>query len=187
MAKALKRERYSYISMASHWVIAALVLYNIVVGPGVFDLPPEARPPKLAPHATIGAAILILMVARLMWRLIDPPPAYPDDMPGFLRTGARISHFLFYKLVIAQPLFGVLTALFINYDVVVFGAVNVSGIAPDNKAISDSFHAAHSLIASLLLLLILVHILAGVAHLALRRDGVLSSMFPWGHKNAGDA
>jgi len=53
---------------------------------------------------TVGFVILMLSLVRLSWRFYSPPPPLPLHMPRWERLTARISHALFYILLIALPL-----------------------------------------------------------------------------------
>jgi len=57
-------------------------------------------------HVSIGSAILLLSVFRLVWRLINPPPAYPASMASWEQMAAKATHVLFYALLIGIPLTG---------------------------------------------------------------------------------
>ena len=59
-------------------------------------------------HKTIGATILILTLVRLGYRVLNPPPPYPEEMPAWRRTAAAWSHRLLYFLLIALPLTGLI-------------------------------------------------------------------------------
>jgi cytochrome b561 len=50
----------------------------------------------------------LLALARLGVRLVNPPPPYPQDFPRWERALAVWNHRLFYFLLIALPLTGLL-------------------------------------------------------------------------------
>src|SRR5690606_22276188 len=57
-------------------------------------------------HKTLGFTILALSVVRLTWRLINPPPALPTEMPRWEKFAANLSHIAFYVIMIGLPLTG---------------------------------------------------------------------------------
>ena len=62
-----------------HWLIAALVLVQFVIGSVAEEM--TLTPTKLdlfVWHKSIGVSVLLLAVIRLAWRLGNPPPALPD-------------------------------------------------------------------------------------------------------------
>ena len=71
-------EGYGAIPMGLHSATVALVLAAWLLGQFGDALPRgAARDTGLFVHISLGLAVVALVVARLFWRLSDPPPA-PD-------------------------------------------------------------------------------------------------------------
>jgi cytochrome b561 len=105
----LNAVRYKPIVVWIHWITALLVVTQVVIGFTFANMPrgPE-RMEVFTWHKTVGATILILALIRLAVRLINPPPPYPSDFPKWERFFAVWNHRLFYVLLIALPLTGLL-------------------------------------------------------------------------------
>ena len=77
--------------MAFHWITAALVLFQIWLG---FSFADMAKGPERANlftwHRTIGALILLVVLARLTYRLFNPPPPYPPELPRWERVAGDL-------------------------------------------------------------------------------------------------
>ena len=71
------RDRYSTIAIILHWLIAALILTNIGVAWYFNTLPRLAQIGPVQLHKSIGITILLLSLARVGWRLANPPPPLP--------------------------------------------------------------------------------------------------------------
>jgi cytochrome b561 len=54
----------------------------------------------------VGLTILLLVLARIGWRLTHRPSPLPAGMPLWERALARTSHGLFYVLLLVMPLTG---------------------------------------------------------------------------------
>ena len=66
--------RYSNTAVAIHWVTVVLVLFQIWLGFSFADLAPGPERGQLFTwHKTIGALILLATIARLTYRMINPP------------------------------------------------------------------------------------------------------------------
>ena len=105
----LRAVRYRTIVVWIHWITAAVVVTQVVVGflfHRVYEQGTPERMEMFAWHKTIGAIILILALLRLAVRLMNPPPPYPSDFPRWERFLAVWNHRLFYILLIALPLTG---------------------------------------------------------------------------------
>lgn len=100
--------RYSAVSIALHWLIAALVVWQVFVGLGLEGTPRDSpdRPWVLTLHFSIGWTILMLALGRLVWRLLNGAPPLPQTMPRWERLLARATHVLFYVVLIGMPLTG---------------------------------------------------------------------------------
>lgn len=103
---AATQRRYSAVAMTLHWIIAAMIVFQIFYGWWMGDLPNS--PEKLRYyqiHKSIGLTILMLSVARLGWRLTHTrPPHLP--MAKWESRLASVVHILFYVLIIGLPLLG---------------------------------------------------------------------------------
>src|SRR4051812_48782264 len=101
--------RYSNVAVTIHWITVLLVLTQLWLGFTFADMP---RGPDKAMyftwHKTVGATILLLSIARLVYRLNNPPPPFPPELPRWERLAAVWNHRAFYFLLIALPLTGLI-------------------------------------------------------------------------------
>jgi cytochrome b561 len=102
----------------------------------------------------------------------------PADLPEPMKLAARLSHYLFYALMIAMPLLGWAMLSTAAYPIVLLGGVRLPAILPQSDTLHTLFWAAHFYLAFAFFALILVHIAAALFHLLVRRDGVFEAMAP---------
>ena len=102
MAQA--RNRYSAVAITLHWVIAALILYNLYLALQLDDLHGLAKFNTFQVHKSVGLTVLMLSLLRLVWRLTHRPPPMPAGMPRWERLGAHAAHWTLYALMIGIPL-----------------------------------------------------------------------------------
>ena len=105
-AQSFRPSRYSRGAIILHWAIAALVLSTIPLGWYGASSESAAAQSATNLHKTVGIVILGLTLARIAWRLTHKPPALPIKMARPLRWLAKISHGLFYFLLLVMPLSG---------------------------------------------------------------------------------
>lgn len=108
-SSGLRAVRYRAIVVWIHWITAAVVVTQVVIGFTFHRVYEEGTPERMelfAWHKTIGALILVLTLVRLAVRLMNRPPPYPSDFPKWERFAAVWNHRLFYILLIALPLTG---------------------------------------------------------------------------------
>ncbi|GAA4723479.1 cytochrome b [Sphingomonas lutea] len=103
--------RYKTIVVWIHWITALVVVTQVILGFGFHRFAEQGSPERMelfAWHKTIGALILVLALVRLAVRLMNPPPPYPENFPRWERFVAVWNHRMFYFLLIALPLTGLL-------------------------------------------------------------------------------
>ena len=173
-------ESYGAVAQALHWLVAGLVIVQLMLGVYAANLPVSlARLQWLTRHKSLGLAILALMLIRLGWRAMNPPPALPAFMPRWESRAARASHALLYLLLILAPLAGWLYASAAGLSVNWFGLFEVPDLVAKDRALAVVFKATHIGLVALLALLIALHMGAALRHAFLLRDGVMDRMLPW--------
>jgi len=163
-----------------HWAMAALIFAQIALG--LVAVGWHLSPTKLnlfVWHKSTGMLILALLALRLLWRLSHRAPELPWEMPLWERTGAHLSHFLLYALMIALPLTGWVIASASNVPFRIFWTIPLPAIAAPDKAVSDLFATIHAWLVTLLALVLVAHIGAALRHHYVKRDSVLTRMLPW--------
>ena len=98
--------RYTRTAIILHWLIAVLVLLNIVIA-WTFDHWPDSIAQQVTDtHKSIGIVVLGLALMRVFWRLGHPPPPQEPDITIAERRAAVAIHGLLYFLILALPLSG---------------------------------------------------------------------------------
>ena len=172
-------EHYNRGAIALHWIIAALVLANLVLG--VSMVPLHISPRKLnwyLWHKSIGTTVFLLTSLRLAWRLTHPPPA-ALPMPAWQQRAAWLSHHALYVLLFAIPLSGWVYSSSTGVQVVPFGLVPLPDLVGKDKALAESLRLLHVGLNTLLASLVLLHSAAALKHHFIDRDGVLARMLPF--------
>ena len=173
-------ESWTATAKLFHWVMAALIFAQIALG--LVAVSWHVSPTKLnlyVWHKSTGMLILALLALRLLWRLANPTPALPADMPAWERAGARLSHFLLYVLMIALPVTGWIVNSASNIPFRVFFLIPLPAIVAPDKAAADFFALVHRGLFVVLALVLVAHIGAALRHHFVKRNTVLIRMLPW--------
>lgn len=180
-------ERYTSVAITLHWLIALAIVGMILGGWYMGDLPDGAPGQYFLyqMHKSIGITILLLTVARIIWRVMNPPPPLPEDMNALEKTGSHLVHLGFYGLMIAMPLTGWLySSVSVKLDVptVLYGAISwpdvpfVGGLK--TEAASGVVNFIHSKLAWVAIGLLVLHVAGALKHEISAEDGVLKRMIP---------
>lgn len=70
------------------------------------DLPGSLRRFVVQLHISAGMTVLVLTFARVVWRLLNPPPPFVSGMTRLETFGAKAVHLGLYAAMIAMPLSG---------------------------------------------------------------------------------
>lgn len=169
---------YSPVARGFHWLTAALVLTMLPIGIAMatFDLGGAVEDPLYHIHRSIGAVVLVIMVARLIYRLRNPAPPLPVDMPALQQTAAHATHWALYALLITQPLVGWIATSAYRAPVLFFWMFDLPPIWPEDRPFSEAMFMVHRAMGIIIAGLITVHIAAALHHHFILRDGVLKRM-----------
>jgi len=154
-----------------HWLIAAIVIALILVGLVLhFDLAPKpARHFLTWLHISFGLTVLVLMLARLALRLQHRPPALPAEIPKIEQRAAQVSHWLFYLLLLAMPVFGIVLEEARQRAIPWFGFFVLPQFLALNKPLGHVFAGLHFWGGMALIALLCAHIAAVLHH---HRQGI---------------
>ena len=168
---------FGRVTRLLHWLMAAAILFMLVFGTRLHSLQPGLANLWLyGLHKSIGLCLLTLVLVRLAWHRISPPPGplgNPDLLPQRL---ARWGHRLIYLLLVAIPLSGWIASSASGIDTVLFGRWTIPAIAPVSEAWENAGWAAHGALTKLLMAVLIVHVAAAVKR-QVAGDGTLRRMW----------
>ncbi|HRD46144.1 MAG TPA: cytochrome b/b6 domain-containing protein, partial [Caulobacter sp.] len=121
----MTQARYSTVAIILHWLIAALLVWIVLLGWEAEDLRGTAKMVPLQLHKPLGILVLLLTLARLAWRRVRPAPPLNPGLKPWERNLAKAVHIGFYLLLLLIPLTGwamvSASALIIQYPINMFG------------------------------------------------------------------
>jgi len=186
-AGAVRPVRYTAVAIALHWLIAAGIVVQILMGLAMVNAT-LALPEKFKLyqwHKSIGITVLLLVLLRILWRLGHPPPPLPASLPRHERWGAHLAHLALYAFMLFLPLTGwaLVSASPLNIPTVLYGVVPwphlpVLSTLPDKAPAESVLKILHHWGGWLLIPLVLLHAAAALRHHLFLRDGILWRMLP---------
>ncbi len=171
---------YDRVQRAFHWVMAAIIFTAIALGISISYLD-RSNPLKgslLLVHKSLGLTVLILVIARVAYRLIVGKPPYQQPLPRFNRIGSTAAHLLLYGLMIFMPVSGYVFTGAGGHPLPFFGLFDWPNVVPKDKALSQFAGAFHYWGAWIICSVLIVHVLAVAWHSWIKKDEVLARMLP---------
>lgn len=190
--------RYTKVAILLHWLVALGIIALLGLGWYMNELPKggpkvssfdlfdlglytvqlsEAASPRtfyFNLHKSIGLTVFFIIGLRVYWRLMHQPPALAASLKRWEQIVAHGTHHLLYVLMVLMPVTGMLTTLYSKYGLNWFSIPVLPGL--DDPALRDFFVAAHELTATLLVILIGLHIAAALKHSLIDRDDTMKRM-----------
>ena len=170
--------RYNGVAQALHWIIGLAVIATVVLGLWHEPLEPVLGQGLMQLHKSLGMSIFVLSLIRLGWRFTHSPPAL-RPMPGWQTAAAKVSHTLFYILMIGLPIGGYLMSSAGKYPLAWFGVPIPKAPVGKDSLIAGLAHEGHEIGGYIMAALVVLHVGAALYH-ASKRDGVMSRMLPGG-------
>lgn len=171
---------YRPAARALHWISALLVLATFPAGVIMLQegLSRPLQNSLFMFHKNIGVVILLLVLARIAYRIANPPPPLPASVST---TQARIAgavHVLLYTLLIVMAVSGYIRVVAGGFPLEVWDAIGVPRLVGKSKELAEQAKAIHGTARFGLFALILAHVGAALYHGLIRKDGVFSRMWP---------
>lgn len=167
---------YGTISRAFHWMVAALLAWQIG---GMILKQLLGRTPLMGfwvgTHASVGTLLLVLVLLRAAWALGQRShcPVHPSGTLGRLAT---LGHLGLYALMLIVPSLAVLRMVGGTRPIALFG-MGLRGPTTDPVPwMTAPANLAHGTLAWLLLALILDHVAMALVHHLVWKDGTLGLM-----------
>jgi len=138
-------------------------------------------------HKSFGVTLFALVLVRLIWRQISPPPPMTENMAAWEQRAAGAAHFGLYALMFAIPLSGWarVSASPLSVPTEVFGLFTLPHIpwlaslpSETKQAWEPVFQWTHWALAWTLVAVVAIHAAAALRHAFILKDNVMQRMLP---------
>lgn len=168
--------RFGRVTRLLHWGMAALILAQLPLGLRIATMKLSlANLWLFGLHKTLGFTVLGLVLIRLIWHRISPPPPPLGDPDSLPNRAARAVHGLIYLCLVVAPVAGWIASAATGLDVVIFGQITLPAIAPVSEAWEKTGFFIHNTSVKLLMALLAAHV-SGAVWRGVKRDGTLRRM-----------
>jgi cytochrome b561 len=177
MAKQLN---YGTTTKVFHWLIVALLIVQFPLGWFMPHIRHGMEPgDAMTFHISFGITLLALMVLRFFWR-ITHPVAPASSLPAWQQLASEAVHWLLYALVFATTMTGWIFASERGWSISLFFAGRLPMLPIEGSLLARSIGNWHGTMEWSLLLVIVAHVAAAMAHTFIFRDRIMQRMLPEG-------
>ena len=182
------QDRYRTPAIVLHWLIAAAILFQMQLPWRFHDVKTPEAFALIQLHKSVGITILVLSLARLGWRLANPPPPERESLAVWEVWLSKTVHWGLYVLMLGMPISGwiLVSTSKTGIPTVLWGLIpwpHLPGFAAMSAAGRQAWngiaHESHELLGWGFYVLIGLHVAGALKHQLLGRDEpVLARMAP---------
>jgi cytochrome b561 len=173
------RFRYGAVAKIFHWLTVVMVGTAYMVSPGGSEQRVYSSASDFTRHIheTAGILIFAIVLARILWRLIDAAPeALP--MAPWMKFSSNVAHVALYALLIALPLTAIVGAWLEGHPLTLLGLGDLGPMLPQAHDLGQAVANIHTILGNVIIWVAGAHAAAALFHHFVLRDNVLISMLP---------
>jgi cytochrome b561 len=186
-----RTQRYGGGARFFHWLFVLLFLAQVpagilmvvpAIGVDYFENLPGVEQHTIdllyVFHKGMGAVLLVVVLARLIWRLFHRPPPFPATMPPLEQKIARQTHWALYFLMVLASLSGYVHVIGLGFPIELLDAIGVPPLLPKMEGIAVASSFIHRFTSFVLTGVVGVHVAEVLRHHWVEKDGILGRMWP---------
>ena len=169
------QKEYGLLAKLFHWITFIILIAQIPFGFYLVGLEFSDRRIDLENiHILLGITVFYITLFRLVWKFFNSSPTEGNSFFKGQIFIAKANHFFLYLSIFAITISGILKKLYMG-EKLNFIFFNF-GFEKDNFQLADSFYTVHIYANYLLITLVILHILAVVAHHFIFKDKILKKI-----------
>lgn len=171
---------YGTVARLFHWTTVGMV--GVMIPVGLAMTSPAFQPwadPLYVLHKGLGSVLLVLVLARLGWKLVGPATrTLPPGASPVERRLASVTHGALYVLLLLQAGSGYARTVGERYPIELLDLLGVPPLLPEMPEVAGILVVVHRFTAVVLVGAISGHAAAAVQHHLAAGDGALGRMWP---------
>jgi cytochrome b561 len=168
---------YTVTARVLHWITAAAILLMLPLGwASANEWGGSWQDWLYNLHRSIGAALIPIILVRVIYRITHPPLPLPEAIPPLQRLAAAGTHGALYALLLAQPVIGWIATSAYPAPIPVFGLFELPPLWGANRPLSDRLFSLHAAFGIAIAIVVALHVAAACHHHFVRKDRVLQRM-----------
>jgi len=163
-----------------HWLVVLLLLVQIPAGIAMIApaLEQESIDRLFVLHKGLGVVLLVVVVARVLWRLTHPAPPMSETFPELERRMATMAHWVIYVVLIVVAGSGYVHVVGDGFPIETMDALRLPTLLPLMPGVASWASLVHRFSTFLLIILVSFHVAEVLRHHLVLRDETLGRMWP---------
>ena len=163
-----------------HWLVVLLVLVQIPAGIAMIApaLEQQLIDRIFVLHKGLGVVLLVVVVARSLWRLTHRAPPMSESIPELERRMAVATHWVIYAVLLTVAGSGYVRVVGDGFPIEMMDALGLPTMLPLMPGVASWASLVHRFATFLLVALVAVHVAEVLRHHLVVRDGTLARMWP---------
>lgn len=170
---------YGVVTQSFHWLTAILILASYALSKGDrYSLYSAEADGIRRIHETLGVLVVIVVVLRLLWGLIDDTPDKQQKRRWMTET-AKFVHLVLYALLISIPATAIVGTWLEGIPITLIG-FDICPQIEEAHSLGQLIMKIHIILGEAILWIAGAHAAAALFHHFYLRDEVFKSMIPGG-------
>ena len=163
-----------------HWSVVLLLLVQIpggmaMIAPGLGQ---GSIDRLFVLHKGLGVVLLVVVMARVLWRLTHRAPPMPESIPELERRIAIAMHGVIYAVLVVVAGSGYGHVVGGGFPIEMMDALGLPTMLPLMPEVASWASLVHRYSTFLLVALVAVHVAEVLRHHLVVQDGTLARMWP---------
>lgn len=169
------KSAYGWISIILHWSTAILIIALWFIGKNIMSSGGEFADQRRGLHISLAATAWLLILLRIAWRIREGHP-HVRGQTVRIHLIAKYTHYASLAAVAVMLLSGPMIVWARGYPINVFDLFAIPSPVEPSRSFADAVFGIHATAATVLMVLIVVHIGGALKHLMFHNDDTIVRM-----------
>jgi len=157
-------DSYRFVTKHFHWIMAVIIIFNFILALILDDFPRgPMRSFLFGIHKSTGILVVILLIPRLLWRLVNTTPN-PLSNIKTLNKLSKYIHYFFYFILLVVVFSGWMYSSARSGPFEVFGLFTAPALIENNPVVANIAKEIHGISVYIFITVLGVHVVASLLH-----------------------
>ena len=170
-------DSYGLVNKHFHWIMGVIIIFNFILALILDDFPKgPMRSFLFSIHKSTGILVIILLIPRLLWRLVNTVPVSLGNVKT-LNKLSKYVHYFFYFILLVVVFSGWTYSSARSGPFEVFGLFTAPALIENNQVVASIAKEIHGISVYIFITVLGIHVLASLLHHYIFKDKTLKRMW----------